>query len=160
MARGNEIIVSSDPRGHFVEGIIDTAEVPGTIVQVDATQAIVGTRWHWIVYTPGTTGFRPKGPYIVLLPDQLQGKTATDAYVAGKRAFGYIPLPGDELNLLYKNLTGTADDHAKGEVGIVDNATGKIVVTTGSPQSQPVVLLETITDPTADTLAWVLWTGY
>lgn len=160
MARGSEIIVSTEPHGHFVEGIIDTAESPGTIVQLDVSQNMVGGRWHWVVYNADADGGRPKGPFIVLREDHLQGKTATDAYVAGTRAFGYIPLPGDELNLLLANLTGTADDHTKGEMLIIDDTTGKMIATTGSPETEVAMLLETITDPTADQLVWCIWTGY
>lgn len=162
MAKGTEIVVSAEPKGHFMEGIINAGETPkpGQIVQMDPTQATVGGRHVWKIYNTGTDGKRPKGPFIVLLPDRLQGKLATDAYAAGDHAFGYVPCQGDELNLLYLNLAGTADDHAKGEIGIVDDTTGKIIATTGSPQTEVCMLLETITDPTADTLAWVVWTGY
>lgn len=162
MARGSKILVNT-PRGKYLwEGIIATGETPkpGSIVQIDASVDLVGGRHTWKIYDADADGGRPKGPYIVLLEDSLQGKTVSDAYAAGDRAFGYVPLPGDELNLLLDDLTGTGDDHTKGEILIVDDTTGRLIATTGTPETEVAMLLETITDPEADTLAWCVWTGY
>lgn len=162
MARGNCILVSA-PRGKFLwEGIIAAGETPkpGQIVQMDPSVDLVGGRHTWKIYNADADGGRPKGPLIVLLEDSYQGKTVSDAYAAGDRAFGYIPLPGDELNLLLGDVAGTADDHTKGEILIVDDTTGKLVATTGTPETEVAMLLETVTDPAADTLAWCIWTGY
>jgi hypothetical protein len=160
MARGHEIIVSAEPKGKFNEGYITTAEKPGTVCQLDASVALKGGRHTYKVYQPGTDGEQPLGPFWVLLPDRLQGRLETDAYTAGDRAFFYSPLAGDELNLLVANLAGTADDHALGEKLMVDTGTGKLIATTGSPETEVAELLEVITDPTADTLAWVVWSGH
>lgn len=162
MARGSTIVVSPFPKGHYVEGILGVGVTPkpGQIVQIDASVALVGGRHTWKLYDADADGGRPKGPFIVMTEDAEQGRTVDDAYVAGERGFGYIPVPGDELNLLVANLAGTADDHVKGEVLIVDDTTGKMIATTGTPETEVAVLLEDITDPTADTLAWCQWTGY
>lgn len=162
MARGNEIIVTADPEGAFMEGWIaaSTTPKPGTIMQIDPTVALKAGRHTYKAYTPGADGEQPLGPFWVLLADQLQGKLVSDAYAAGDRAFLYSPLPGDELNLLVANLAGTADDHALGEKLMVDTGTGLLIATTGSPETEVAVLLEVITDPTADTLAWVMWSGH
>lgn len=160
MARGNEIVVSANPRGVFMEGYVATAEKPGTILQLDATVALKGGRHTFKKYARAADGDRPAGPLYVLLPDNLQGKTAADAYVAGTRCFLYTPLPGEEVNLLLADVAGTADDHLAGEVLIVQNNTGKLIATAGTPQSQPFVLLESVTDPVADTLVWVMYSGY
>lgn len=161
MAWGNSIIVTADPQGQFVEGIINAAETPkpGTIMQIDPTQSRQGNRHVWKAYTRDADGDRPKGPYIVLLADEYQGRTKDDAYAAGERAFGYIPQEGDELNLLYKNVTGTADDVAAGDLFIIDSGTGKLIVTTGSPENEVAMALESYTDPTADRHLWCQWTG-
>lgn len=162
MARGNEIVISPESKGHYVEGIIGAGLTPkpGTIMQLDYSVALKGGRHTWKLYDADADGGRPKGPIIVLREDHLQGRLATTAYAAGERAFGYIPLPGDELNLLVANIAGTGDDHAAGEVLIIDDTTGLMIATTGSPETEVAVLLEAITDPTADTLAWCQWTGY
>lgn len=167
MARGNSIIVSSnpDPAG-MVEGIIGAglSPKPGTIMQLQTGTALKGGRHTWELYNGDADGGRPKGPFIVLREDPYQGKTTSDAYAAGDRAFGYVPRAGDELNLLVANLSGTADDHPIGEMLIVSTAAdatqGKMLVTAGSPETEVAILLEAITDPTADTLAWCRWTGY
>jgi hypothetical protein len=162
MARGNEIVVNADPLGRFMEGYIGAGLTPkpGTIMQLQPATALQGGRHTFELYNADADGGNPKGPWYVLLPDHLQGKGPTDAYAAGDRAFFYTPLPGDELNLLVANLAGTADDHAVGEILIVDDGTGLLIVTTGSPETEVAILLEAITDPTADTLAWCKWTGH
>lgn len=162
MARGNGIIVSSEPKGHFVEGYVKTGETfyPGMAVQIDADGTEVGNRFVYEIYNADADGGRPKGPIVIVLEDGLQGKTTSDSYAAGVKFFGYTPLPGDELNLLIANIAGTADDHAKGEMLIIDDTTGKFIATTGSPETEPAMLMETITDPTADTVAFCIWTGY
>lgn len=160
MSRGNQIIVSANPQGKFMEGYIAAGETPkpGQILQIDATVALKGGRHTYKIYAPGADGENPLGPYWVLLEDRFRGdRTMTSAYAAGDRCFLYSPENGDELNLLVLNITGTADDHALGEKMMVDNTTGKMIITTGSPEDEVAVLLEVITDPTADTLAWCMW---
>lgn len=158
MARGNDIIVTANPGGTFLEGVVSGTPKPGTVMEILASTDLVGNRHTWRVYQPGTDG--QQRLIAVLLPDYAQGKLATDAYVSGDRCRLYCPLPGEELNMLIADVAGTADDHTKGETMIVDTGTGKLIATTGSPQSEPFRLLETITDPTADQLAWVMYTGY
>lgn len=162
MARGNGIIVSAEPKGRYMEGFIASGETPkpGTILQIQVATALRGGRHTFEIYNADADGGRPKGPFYVLLPDECRGKTASDAYAAGDRCFLYTPLPGDELNLLLLDIAGTGDDHTKGETLIVDDTTGKLIATTGTPETEVAMLLETVTDPTADTLAWCIWTGF
>lgn len=163
MARRNKILINPDPKGRRLEGVIDTALTPkpGQVVQIKASAGIDSNgNFTFELYNADADGGRPKGPIIVLLEDDGQGKTVSDAYAAGNLAPGYIPLPGDELNLLLLDIAGTADDHTIGEMLIIDDTTGKFIATTGSPESEPAQLLETITDPVADTLAHCIWTGY
>lgn len=159
--RGSEIIVSANPHGRFMEGIISGTPKPGTIVQLDLSVAPQGGRFTWKVYDRSADGDRPAGPFIVLLEDRFNGnRTYESAYASGDRCFGYVPLPGDELNLRFKDIAGTADDHAAGEMLIVDDGSGLMIATTGSPQTEVAINMEAITDPVADTLGWVTWTGY
>ena len=157
MARGNEIVVSANPRGVFTEGYVGAGITPkpGQIMQIDPTVALKGGRHTWKLYTGGANGNRPKGPLAVMLPDPDQGKIATQAYAAGDRCFLYCPLPGEELNLLMK-FGDVSDTHAAGEILIVENTTGKVIATAGTPQSAPFVLLESLT-LTADTLVWTMF---
>jgi hypothetical protein len=150
------------PQGKFMEGYIATGETPkpGTVMQVDPTVALKGGRHTYKAYAPGVDGENPLGSIWVLREDQFNGdRDETTAYAAGDRCFLYSPLPGEELNMLVENLAGTNDDHAAGEKLMVNHGTGKLIITTGSPENEHFVLLETITDPTADTLAWVQYAG-
>jgi hypothetical protein len=163
MARGaNQIIVSSEPKGKFMEGFVKAGEtfVPGITVQRDPTVALRQGRHTYKIYAPGVDGEQPLGPFWVVLNDYLSGGLVTDIVAAGERCFLYSPEPGDELNMLLLNLAGTADDHPLGEKLMVDHGTGKLIVTTGSPETEVAQLLESVTDPIADTLAWVVWTGH
>jgi hypothetical protein len=163
MARGNDIIVSSNPRGRFVEGKLKTGITPkpGTIMQLEAATAIdANGRFTFELAAPDADGGRPKGPLLILDYDWGTGKLPTDAYADSASVRCYVPIPGEEFNLLLQDVSGTADDHAISEMLIVDTGTGLLIATTGSPETEPFQLLETITDPTADTLAHVIYTGY
>lgn len=163
MAKGNNIIVSETHRGVKMEGTIAAGETPkpGQIVQIQASAGLDDNgRPKFEIYNADADGGRPKGPLFVLLADELQGKLATDAYAAGDHCYVYCPAAGEELNMLIGDVAGTADDHAFGEMLIIDDTTGKLIATTGTPESEPFQLLEAITDPTADTLAHCIYTGY
>ena len=160
--KGSEIIVSGNPKGVFLEGIIEGTPKPGTVMQIKAATEPVGGRHTWVVYAPpdSADGYRFAGPMAVLLPDQLQGKIATDAYVSGDRGSLYVPAAGEDLNMLYKNIGGTSDAFAIGDLMIVDDDSGKIIATTGSVEAEPFVCMETVAAITADTLVWSKFTGY
>lgn len=164
MAKGNSIIVTSEPQGQFTEGFVNTGEThyPGMVVQIDPTQATVGGRFVYKIYNRDADGDQPLGAFWVVTErlNALQGKTATDSYAAGARVSLYSPQAGEHVNLLLKDISGTGDDHALGEILMVDDGTGKLIATTGSPETEVAVLLEAVTDPTADTLAWCEWSGH
>ena len=161
MSRTNHIVVNDIRFGktHNVEGIIAAADTPkpGQIVQIDPTVALDGGKHTWKLYDRGADGDQPAGPHIILVEDAWQGKTITDAYAAGDRAFGFVPLSGDEVNLLYKNETGTADDVVAGDLFMVDDGSGKVTLTSGTPEVEVAMALEALTDPTADALVWSVW---
>ncbi len=167
--RGKRTIVTAEPLGYQGEGVVGTGLTfyPGMIVQKDYSVALASGRFTYKVYDADADGGRPKSEIAVVTENLMAkaGKGITDAvtfdsYAAGERFSFYVPLPGDELNLLILNLSGTGDDHAIGEVLIIDDTTGKMIATTGSPETEVAVLQEAITDPTADTQGWVVWTGY
>lgn len=162
MARGSEIIVSANPRGVFTEGTLTAiTPKPGTVMQIDASAGLDGSKRHdFEIFNADLDGGRPKGPLFILLPDVNRGKLATVAYASADHCFLYTPVAGEELNMIVKNLAGTADDHLLGEMLMIEDTTGLLLVTVGSAEIEPFTLLEAITDPTADTLAHVMFTGY
>lgn len=162
MARGSCILVTFEADVVREEGIVAAGEThyPGTIVQKQSATALVGGRHTYELYNADADGARPKGPFYLVLEDAYQGRTVNDPYAAGERLFLAVLRPGLEFNGLLSNLSGTADDHTKGEMLIVDDTTGEFIATTGTPETEVAQLLETVTDPTADTLAWMVWTGF
>jgi hypothetical protein len=156
MAKGNEIVVISNPKGMFLEGIVYGAPKPGTLMEVKAGVAPITGRQTWQAYS-GTTG-KP-ALVAVLMQDYLQGKLATDAYVSGSRCFLYCPIAGEELNVLVKDITGTGDDVTIGEQFMIDSGTGKLVINSNGTMV-PFIALEAVTDPVADTLCWCMYTGH
>jgi hypothetical protein len=157
VAKGNDIIVSIDPRGRTEEVIVNGTPKPGTCMTIKAGVEPVGGVFTYEAFNRDANGDRAL--IAVLLEDRNQGKTATDAYVSGTRGMVYYPLPGDHLNVLKGDVAGTADDFTIGQLLILVDGSGKVIGTTGTPESEPFVCLETVTDPTADQLVWVQVTG-
>jgi len=159
------IILSPEPRGRFLDVIINGTPKPGVVMQPDLGVEKVGGKFTYEVANTSADGVNPIGPIAVLLNDELQGKPInstpllTDAYVDGKLGRVYFPLPGDELLMQLQDVAGTGDDHTIGEVLMVDDGTGQLLVTTGV-DCEPFVCLETITDPAADSWAHVMFSGY
>jgi hypothetical protein len=133
--RGNEIIVSSEPLGKFQEGRVLAALLPGTVVELAPGSTPDEYQWQAATRASGAVGM-----VAVLLPDQLQGKLATDAYVSGTRCFVYVPAPGDELNMLLAGV-GT---HTVGEQLMVQTGTG-MLITNAAGASVPFTCLEAYT---------------
>lgn len=156
-ARGTEVIITGNPRGVFLEGTIVGTPLPGTIMEMAVPFANNGQH-SYQQYQPGTDGQRRK--IIILLTDSMQGKGLSDAYVSGSFGFMYVPVAGEEFNMLLQDVAGTGDVHPALETLIVKNGTGKLIATTGTPQSEPFRLLQAQAALTADTLAPVTYTGY
>ena len=159
MAKGNEILLSANPRGVFLEGYVNAALQPGIVCQMDVSEGLgADGRPDWEAYNTAADG--EQRLIAVLLPDQLKGKLATDAYASGDRCFLYVPYAGEELNMLLLDIAGTGDDFAFGDILMVNDGDGKLIATTGTPESEPFQLMEAVTDPVADTLAHCIYTGY
>lgn len=167
MAKGNRIIITAHPRGVYEEIIVVGTPKPGVVMnKVGATTAI-GGRYSYepagTTAASGSKGMSADGdriPINVLLSsaDHVAcppGRDATTAYVTGDRGAIYWPANGEELNMLYQNASGTADDLTVGDKLIVDDGTGKLLVSTGSPEDEPFESCEAVVDPTADQLVWV-----
>lgn len=164
MALGNKIVLTPEPRGRFIEYVVEGALYPGTIVQTKAaTERDVGNRLTCQAYNKSGSG--APGLIGVLLEDIQQGKTVLDVYTTLKRGLVYFPLPGDELNCLIGDVSGTSatSDFAIGDRLMVQDGTGLLIDAlsgTAAALSAPFEVQETLTDLAANTLCHVMFTGY
>lgn len=157
--RGNQIIVTSDPKGRFDFGKLYGAIKPGTCVQIRAAAGLDGDgRPTFEPYAPGTDGEQRE--VIVVLENQLLGGLMTTAYADGDVAQVYYPEAGDELNVLKGDVSGTGDDFAFGDMLMIDSGTGKVIKATGSPEMESFRCLEAVVDPTTDVLVHAQYTGH
>lgn len=175
-ARGNVILITADPKGYAEEVIVNDTSKPGTVMELKGTVAEAGGRRTF--EAAGTTaanstfsGMAADGnrlPIAVLLCSADPWGAAcppykgpTDAYAAGERGVVYYPAPGEELNMLIKDETGTGadQDFLVGDKLIVDDGTGKLLRSSGSPESEPFIILQALTDLAADVLAPCQYTG-
>ncbi|GIW60133.1 MAG: hypothetical protein KatS3mg087_1199 [Patescibacteria group bacterium] len=154
----SSIVLTNDPRGRFVEGIISGTPKPGTVVQVKAATEPQHGKLTWEVYNKAADGSRAL--IAVLVEAWWLGRTVDDAYKDGEHCQIYFPLPGDELLMLLQNQAGTADSFNIGDELMVDNGTGLLIAVSGTPESKPFIVIETVPALTADTLAKVMFTGY
>jgi hypothetical protein len=158
--RGNRILLTQD-RAFRVEGYVESGQTfkPGQIVQYDYTLPLISGRPQAKVYTPGSDGAKPVGPYIVVEEDIHKGDAAIGAtYAAGEHFFGCIPIMGCELNLLLQDYgTGTHARISAGDQLEVQSGKGTVQTVTGSPASIVAVAAETIPAPTSDSLVWAQW---
>lgn len=157
MAKGTEIVLSADPKGHFGEGIVSGTPKPGTCMElVPATNPVSGR----FTYRAVTRANGAKGPICVLLPDRLQGKLSTDAYVSGDRCFLYWPIAGEELNMLLRDTvgTGTAGEENIGDLLAVEKDTGELMAG-GALASTPFQLMEHRGVAASDELVFVTYLG-
>jgi len=161
-ARGNCVVVSANPNGKFVEGTIKAGITPkpGTAMQIDADASRVAGRDIWELFDASTyDGATPVGPIIILRENDLIGGTMDDAYAAENRAFGYIPEPGDELNLRLADASGTVDI-AMGTGLVIDDGTGLFVATSGSPELLAALTRDTYEGDSGEQMTHCVWGGY
>jgi len=164
---GKPIIVSGNPMGKRQECTVIGTPKPGVVMDIVRPGVIAHGRWNYEPYgttaASGVQGVAADGNrccIAVLLEDDKQGGTYNDAYVSGRPGQLYFPLNGDELNMWIQNQSGTADDFVIGDKLIVDDGTGQLLISASTPESEPFICLETLTDLAADNLTWVKFTGY
>src|SRR5580698_1588931 len=105
--RGSQICLESNPRGKFLEGIINAGNTPypGTAMQIVPASAETSGDFNWEVYQPGADN----DPLLIaiLLEDRFSGGIYSTQYAALTRCFLYVPLPGDYMNILVQPDSGT-----------------------------------------------------
>ena len=156
--KGNEIIVSSEPRGVFKEGTIVGAILPGTIVELVPNSTMNGGRPQW---RPTTRAAGGKGLIAVLLPDDLQGMLPTTAYTDGSRCKVYCPAHGEELNLLVEvpGTGGGAVTFIGESLEVAGDNTGHLITTTQA--NRQFTAMEAVTESSGATteLTWCMFEG-
>jgi hypothetical protein len=169
MAKGNKIIVTANPKGHFEEIIVVGTPKPGTAMHPTTAARVGGALSMEPAGTTSGQGMGADGdqiPIAILLsaldhPACPPGDIATTAYVTAARGAVYYPAMGEELNILFGNQSGTADDVVANTTKMmINDGDGLFYPTTGTPESEPFLALESITDPTADQLIWAKYSGY
>jgi hypothetical protein len=156
---GSVILLEGNPRGHFIEGSIYGTPYPGTLVTIKAATEPVGGRYTWEPYNRAANAERA---LIAVLLEPFHGASYATAYVTGERCKIYIPVPGDELNMLVSAAgTGTGNSVAIGDLLIPVDGTGLLIATANTPEIEPFQCLETTADVTSTgTLVHCLFTGY
>jgi len=148
-----KIIVSSPARGIYFEGTLASGQTPkpGTCISEKSD----GTWEAWNGAADGEQDL-----VAVLLEDSLQGNGVGTAYADGAHFFAYIPATGELLQMLLQNQSGTGDAFAITAKLIIDDGTGKLIATTGSPEMEPFKVKETTAALSADTLVLCQYTGH
>lgn len=127
--KGVEIILSAQPRGVFLEGIIQGTPQPGTAMTVAVGVPFTNGRPNWVAYAGSANG----DPRLcaILLNDWLQGMPFNGIYTSGQRGLLYAPLAGEEMNILVAPQvgTGSANAYTIGERFIPTAATGQFTAT-------------------------------
>lgn len=157
----NVIVVTGAPAGRFLEGVISGTPKPGVLMQIKAGTEPDGTgRLTWEVFNGAGDGEQTL--VAILRENQLLGKGVEDAYADGDRAYLYCPIPGDELMVRVSAPgTGTGDNFAIGDKLMANDGDGTFVATTGSPESEPFIVIETTSDvEAAGTLVLCMYTGH
>lgn len=158
--KNSVILLEGCPRGKLTEGYIYGTPYPGTLMTIKAATEPIGGRFTWEPFNRDANANRAL--IAVLLEDSFNAGSYSKAYVTGSRCRLYIPVPGDELNMLVSaSGTGTGDSIAIGDLLIPVDGTGLLIATASSPEIEPFQALETQTDvAAAGTLTHCLFTGY
>jgi hypothetical protein len=157
--KGSVILLASNPRGLFLEGIMYGTPYPGTLMTVKAATEPVGTKYTWEPYNTDGNGVRN---LIAVLLEPFHGASYSTIYASGERCRLYVPAMGEEMNMLVSaSGTGTGDSVAIGDLLIPVDGTGVLIKTTGTPEIEPFLCLETAADVVAaGTLLHCMYTGH
>ena len=153
----NTIVLSSPPKGVFMEGYLDAALKPGHAVEIKAATEPIGGRPTFQAYN-GSNGHRKL--IAILLENEMVGKTCEDTISADQKVRVYCPVPGEDLLVRVSAAgTGTGDSQAIGDKLILANG-GTFIATAGSPEAEPFEVMETMSDVVAaGSLTHVIFTG-
>lgn len=153
--KNNTIVLSNEPRGRFLEGIVAGTPSPGHLGQIKAAVEPVSGRHTWELAAPGADG----ADLLVAVwrEDEMQGKMYSSAYVAGTRGFLYVPISGEELNVRVGEVAGTGNTYAIGDKLMANTSGGYLIPHTGGAANRALfVVMETITQQSGQSLVHVM----
>jgi hypothetical protein len=151
--KGNTIILSANPQGKFLEGVAGDTSKPGTIMQIQAGTVDASGRKTYIAAAPGTDGLDVQ--LAVMIEDDLQGFGVSQAAVVGTRIRLYVPISGEEMNILAGEIAGTGNSYTIGDKLIVDAESGILVPYAATPQAAVAEAMETLAQVAGSTLLYV-----
>lgn len=155
------IIVQSNPRGIKGEGVADAgfAPKPGQLVELKPNTA-ADANGRYTYRAPNVANDGDPITLVVVTEDHLQGKGKTDAYDAGAPFFWYIPAPGELMQILLQNQSGTADSFGVGSKVMLDDGTGLFIAVDSDARQVPFEIMEAVAGMTTDTLALARCIGH
>lgn len=157
---GADIVLAVPPKGQFIGGYLSGVLKPGTQLTIKANIAPICGNFTWEAYETASGADGDPRVCAILCPDDLQGKSALDAYADGDFAPKiYFPLPGEYCNVLVAGQPGTGSANAFfiGTRLIPQHATGKQIAATLSTQLAQWQCLEHIDEiPNTDTLVFCM----
>jgi hypothetical protein len=156
---GNDIIISAEPQGRFLEGIVDGTPLPGTCMQIKAGVAAQSGRLTYEAYDADADG--DMRPILVLLNKRSRGEDVDSAAVDGERIQLYAPAMGEELNVrVAAPGTGTSDAFAVGDLLMINAGDGLLIASASTPESEPFQVIEAVSDVVSTgTLVACMYTG-
>jgi hypothetical protein len=162
--KNSVIVLSANPKGVEIEGTLGgnftagAPVLPGTHMQIAlGVAADASGRMTWIPYDANANG----DPRLtaILTEDFEQGFNYSNGYITGQRIFLYVPLGGEELNILLAGAAGTGSANAF-TVGeriqpSTPNGTGVVQNTSANPAT--FIVMEHIDEvPDVATLCWCI----
>jgi hypothetical protein len=144
----------------FEEITVQGTPLPGTVMELVPGVAPINGRFTYQA-SPRANG-KDRLPAI-LQEDSLQGFPVGTAYTSGTRGRIYIPVPGEELNVLV-DVPGTGTgSHGGTQIGeyLEYDSAGHLTVETGSPEGTAWMALEYVADNKTLTpvLTWCKYLG-
>lgn len=142
------IVVTPEPKGHYIEGYAASGVTlkPGMAIRIDSAG-------NYVAGTAAAAG--GNGLTIIVVEDALLGKDKSTAYETAGRIRAYIPLPGDELQVLVnadQDAVVIADKLVSDTTGLFDEAAG-------TEDMAPFEAMEALGTITPDTLCLARFTG-
>jgi len=164
--KGTRINASSPLRGVIEACYVSGTPKPGTCMEIKKATSPKGNVFTYAAAgsqaASGGIGMAADGnrkAIAVLLEKDQESKIYSDAYADGDMGRVYFPVPGEWLNMLFENQSGTADAFAIGDEAMVDDGTGKLLACDTDAEAHPFTILEAVAALTADACIWCRFNG-